>query len=331
MSEPLIEEYRGNVLENEHRGIICGVDETGEVKYSVGNVEQLTYLRSSAKPIQAIPAIRNGVDVRFGLTERESVMFTASHRGETYHVEAIESIIAKLGLEEGQLYCSHAYPNNRDARAAIVQLKSSPRRVYHNCAGKHLGIMALCKTMGYPVDRYWEPGHSAQALILDTIAYMAGYPKEQIRIGVDGCGVPVFALPLRKLANAYVRMACPDLIEDRETREAVVKITSWMNQHHEMVTGTKFICSTLLQDENIIAKGGAQGVYCFGLKKERLGFALKIMDGTEDEWPIIIASILEQIGYDNGRTIQNLYELGSKAILNDNKQIVGLRNIVFHL
>lgn len=331
MSELLLEEYRGNLLENEHRGVICGVDASGRIKYAVGDPEQFTYFRSSAKPIQAIPAIRRAVDAQFGLTEREIVLFTASHRGEPFHVETVESLLGKLGLKEEQLLCSPTYPNNPDAKLELHQRGSPPRRVYHNCAGKHLGIMALCKSMGVSVERYWELDHPVQQAILETIALIAEYPPELIRVGVDGCGVPVFALPLHKLANAYVRLACPYLIEDQSVREAVVKITGLMNKHNEIVTGTKFICSTLLEDENIIAKGGAKGVYCFGLKQERLAFALKIMDGTEEGWPLIIASILEQIGYTNKRTINSLYGLAGKEIWNDNKELVGHHRVVFQL
>jgi L-asparaginase II len=48
-----------------------------------------------------------------------------------------------------------------------------------------------------------------------------------------------------------------------------------------------------------IRKGGASGVYCFGLKKERLGVMFKLYDGTESAWQAVTARILSQIAPDN--------------------------------
>jgi len=98
-----------------------------------------------------------------------------------------------------------------------------------------------------------------------------------------------------------------------------------------MVAGTNMICSSLLMDDNIVAKGGAKGVYCFGLRKEKMAFALKVMDGSEDKWPMIVAAILEQIGYDRQETIERMYALCPKQFANGNGTIVGENRAVFRL
>jgi L-asparaginase II len=133
------------------------------------------------------------------------------------------------------------------------------------------------------------------------------------------------------MATAYLKLACPELIADHEIRTAVQTIVRRMNKHPEMIAGTGRICSALLMDSNIIAKGGAKGIYCFGLKKERLGFAFKVLDGSEDEWPLIAAAILEQIGYDRQETINRMYELAPLVVRNDNNRIVGRNQAVFTL
>ncbi|MBO1581817.1 asparaginase [Bacillus sp. XF8] len=69
-----------------------------------------------------------------------------------------------------------------------------------------------------------------------------------------------------------------------------------------MVASENFNCSALLEDSNIVAKG----VYCFGLKEEKRGFALKVLDGLEDVWSHIVASILEQNHYENKETIVHI-------------------------
>jgi L-asparaginase II len=331
MEEVLVREYRAGVEECVHTGHICGVDGSGSVKYSVGDVQALTFLRSSGKPFQAIPVIKHRADEIFGFTDAEGAVLVGSHRAEPFHVEALESIMRKTGIQENQLICHPTYPLSVYATEQLHREHKPKRQIYHNCSGKHLGILALCKAMGYSLESYGNPDHPAQQEILETLAYMAELRKEEIALGTDGCGFPVFAMPLRSLAVAFLKLACPDLIEDAAIRQAVEKIVRRMNAHYEMVAGTDRICSSLLMDGNIVAKGGAKGVYCFGLKKERLAFALKVLDGSEDEWPIIVASILEQIGYANQDTIERMYQLAPLEIMNDNKRVVGQNKPVFHL
>ncbi|KIL37680.1 asparaginase [Cohnella kolymensis] len=331
MIETLVEEYRGNVLENTHSGRICGVNERGEVVYSIGDVEQLTYLRSSAKPLQALPSIQRGVQEKYNLTDIELALLGASHRGEPFHIEALESLSRKVGLNEDNLICLPTYPLNPDARDRLFKSDHPKRKIYHNCSGKHFGIMSLCKLLAVEIDNYWEREHAAQQEILKTVSIMSGYPADHISLGVDGCGVPVFALPLRNIAQAYMTLACPDLIENVALGKAVQTLTRIMNEQSRMIGGTDQICSTLLQDPNIVAKGGAKGIYCFGLKNERLGFALKVSDGSEEEWPLIVAGILQQIDYSNQSTINNMLRLSSQKVINDNNRIVGENKISFHL
>lgn len=331
MDEILVEEYRGNLLECVHRGHICGVSDDGRIKYCVGDAEFVAYLRSSAKPIQAIPVIRRGLDKKYGFNDKEITVLTGSHRAQSFHIKAIEGIMEKVGIDEEELICLPTYPLSMAAREELVRHNMPKRRIYHNCSGKHMGILTLCKSLGCSSEDYWDINNPAQQEILDTISVVSDYPKENIVTGTDGCGVPVFAMPLKYLAKAYMRMACPDLIEDGEVREAVQMITRFMNENNELVSGTDLICSLLLMDKNIVAKGGAKGVYCFALKDERLGFAIKVMDGSEEEWPFIVASILEQIDYKNKETIERLYRVFPLDVKNDNNKIVGFSKVKFKL
>lgn len=331
MEEILVEEYRGDLLECVHRGYICCVDEHGQVLYSIGDPNFVTYMRSSAKPIQAIPLIKRGLDKKYNLSNKEITVMTGSHRAEPFHVKALESIMEKVNVEEKELICLPTYPLAMSAKEEILRQNGEKRRIYHNCSGKHMGILTLCTDMECDKKEYWNINSPAQQEILSHISMISGYPIDQIKIGTDGCGVPVFGMPMKNLAKAYMTMACPDTIEDELTRDAVIKITKLMNENYEMVSGTNLICSLLLMDENIVAKGGAKGVYCFGLKEERLGFSIKIIDGSEEEWPLIVSSILEQINYKNKETIERLRKVFPSVIVNDNNKIVGESIIKFKL
>lgn len=329
--EILIEEVRNKHVENVHIGMISIVNERGERVATVGDDEHMTYFRSAAKPIQAIPVFSSTIIEKYGLTEREVALFTASHRGETYHIEALESMLAKLPVEEEELYCPRSYPLNRKPREAMIRDGKEQRRLYHNCAGKHLGFLALCHERGYPTEGYWRADHPLQQEIIGILSMLAEVPVQQIELGIDGCGVPVFALPLRRMAFVFLKLACPDIIEDDALRSAVQKMTQVMNRQYNMVASERFICSLLLQDTNIVAKGGAQGVYCLGLKKERVGIALKVLNGSEDVWPNVVASILEQIGYENKKTIQALRDLRPSTLTNDSGHEVGRIRETFSL
>lgn len=265
-SELLIEEHRGELVECEYEGHICVVSYSGEVRFQAGNPHHVTYMRSAAKPFQALPSFRRNIADTYGFTGKEQAIMAASHRGESFHVDALESMAGKIGVTEDDLVCCASYPLNAGARDVLAAQGKKERRIYHNCSGKHLGLLAYCKTEGYPLQGYENPDHPVQKEILETLAMMAEYPAEEIRIGIDGCGLPVFALPLSNIAKAYLKLACPELIADAETRAAVERMTPQMNANFEMVAGTGMICSSLLMDDNIVAKGGAKGVYCVGLR-----------------------------------------------------------------
>ncbi|WP_110931375.1 asparaginase [Paenibacillus bouchesdurhonensis] len=327
----LIEEYRGGILECSHRGYICVVDEEGRIFKRAGDPNAQVFTRSAAKPIQAIPAIRAGIKEAYQLTEAEIAVMTASHRAENVHVDVLESLLSKIGVEEEGLVCAPSLPLDRRSREVLLRSGGDPRRLYHNCSGKHLGVLAYCKMKGFDLKNYHEPTHPVQQEIVEALASLADIAAEDIGRGTDGCGFPVFALPLSALATAYLKLACPDLIKDAPTAEAVCKITRAMNARPELVGGSGRIDSVLMEDDNIIAKGGFKGVYCFSLKRERLGIAFKVSDGSEEEWGRIVFEILQQLDYANEELLLKLQEQFPARILNDEGTRVGYTETVFEL
>ncbi|WP_315793655.1 asparaginase [Paenibacillus sp. BIC5C1] len=327
----LIKEYRAGVMECAHYGHISITDENGNVVYSAGDPHFRAFTRSSAKPFQAIPGIRAGIAGHYGLTAQEIAIMSSSHRSEPMHIQVLEQIESKIGLGEECLICAPSYPLNEESRNQWLRAQGEKRRILHNCSGKHLGILAYTQMKQADLGSYAEPEHPVQREILETMAYMAGIEQKEIELGTDGCGFPVFSLPLSALSNAYLKLACPDLIEDPSTRSAVETITGAMNEYPLMVGGTQRVDSVLLEDSNIVAKGGFKGVFGFALKKERLGITFKVLDGSEEEWAYIAQSILEQIGYSNRKTIERLAEVYPPDIRNDAGKVVGRAESEFKL
>lgn len=327
----LIKEYRAGVMECAHYGHISITDENGKIVYSAGDPHFRAFTRSSAKPFQAIPGIRAGIAGHYGLTAQEIAIMSSSHRSEPMHIQVLEQLESKIGLGEECLICAPSYPLNEESRNQWLRSQGEKRRMLHNCSGKHLGVLAYTQMKQADLGSYAEPEHPVQREILETMAYMAGIEQQEITLGTDGCGFPVFSLPLSALSNAYLKLACPDLIGDPSTRSAVETITGAMNEYPLMVGGTQRVDSVLLEDSNIVAKGGFKGVFGFALKKERLGITFKVLDGSEEEWAYIAQSILEQIGYSNQKTIQRLAEVYPPDIRNDAGKVVGRAEIEFKL
>ncbi len=310
-------------MENVHYGQMSAVNLAKEEFVSVGQDYEPVYFRSAAKPFQAIPIFMTDFIEKYEITSTESALFLASQRGEIYHQEALTSLLEKIPVCENDLICAASYPLNEEPKTLYIQQGFQKRKLLHNCAGKHLGFLTACLANGYNFEQYCHPDHPLQQMIKKYIAYLSDYDEGKIRTGIDGCGAPVFAVPLKNMAIAYLKLARPELIDNDQVREAVKKLTTVMNQENQIIAAQNFICTALLKDPNIVAKGGAQGVYCFALRNEGVSFALKIMNGSESPWPNVIASVLEQIQYSNVETIERIKALSPSFVRNDAGHEVG--------
>ena len=331
-TEILTVEYRGDIPDLVHEGYICVVDETGRVIRHAGNPDATVYYRSASKPFQALPVIARQLDEKYGITEEESVILSGSHLGEPFHVQAIRSMFQKAGMDLNDLIMKPTVPGSTSANEERIRLGLPREKIYHNCSGKHTGAMMLQKELDpQHIRDYWKVDSAAQKEILRTISVLSEVPQEDVQIGVDGCGVPVFAVPVKNIAVAFKNIACIDTIQDSALRDAARRYIPRIHQYPLMMRGTGYLCSLINYDPNLVAKGGANGVYGIGLKKERIGISLKIKDGTEAIWPILIKEIFRQIGYYNEDTFRMLDSLNSGTIINDNDTPVGSCRPVFTL
>mgnify|MGYP000893964627 CR=1 FL=1 len=294
--EPLVFVTRGSLIENIHRGRICAVSaDDGKVLAAVGDPEAPAFLRSTAKPVQALGALLAGAAEAFGLDSRHVALMCASHRGTAAQMEALEEMLRRAGLDEGQLAMHPDSPLDEEAKIAWIREGGKKRRLYHQCAGKHLGMLAWCRLRGWPPEGYTRPGHPAQTETLARVAAWAGVPPEAVVSAVDGCGLPTFAVPLRGIALAYGRLACPEAAPEGEA-EAARRAAEAMNRHPGLVEGPGRLASVLLEDPNLVAKSGAQGVFAVGLRRQRVGAAIVVSDGAESALPAAVRAVLVRFG-----------------------------------
>jgi L-asparaginase II len=289
VSEILAEVTRGGLVESRHHGDLVVVDALGQRVMAVGDPGRVTFMRSAAKPFQAIPLVESGAVDAFGISDSELGVIVASHNGEARHIQAVQSILNKIGVTPEVLECGSHPPLGREVYIEMARRGELPAPIHNNCSGKHAGMLALCRHLGLDTRGYREMNHPVQSILLEAVSSITSHPSDHLAMGSDGCGVPVYALALSGMALAYARMSNPRYL--RCTRAgAVTRVREAMMKHPHMVAGDGRLCTNLMVmgQGRFVAKLGAEGVYCLGVLEKGLGLALKIDDGSERA----IASVL---------------------------------------
>lgn len=277
----IVEVTRGDLVESVHRVDACAVDARGTIVFRAGDVERRVFLRSTAKPFIAAAAIAAGVRERFGLEPREIAVMAASHFGEPFHVEAVASILRKIGMDESALLCGVHLPYDDASARRLIRTGAEPGPLFNNCSGKHAGILALCRAIGADASTYLEASNPAQRQILQFCARLSDDDAESWPLGVDGCGIPVYATPLRNAALAFARLATLEGI-DANDAAALRVVRDAMTAHPEYVAGTNQLDTALMQAAPgaIACKGGAEGVHGVAAIARGIGYASKVLDGA---------------------------------------------------
>lgn len=296
--EPLlIEVTRGALVESRHRvrAVLC--DGGGRLLAAWGAVEAPVYPRSAAKPIQALPLIETGAAERYGLSEAHLALACGSHAGTPQHVAALTDWLARTGLSVDDLRCGAHRPLDEQAAAALEREGRPPTALHNNCSGKHLGLLSAARHLGEPLGSYLDPAHPAQRRWRAALADLAGLALEAAPEGVDGCGIPVLALPLDALARAFARFAEPSSLAEPR-RSAALALARAMTAAPLMVGGESRLDSAVIAASAgaVLLKGGAEGVVAAALRERGLGLALKAEDGAARAAQAGALALLEHVG-----------------------------------
>ncbi len=245
----LVEVTRGDVVEAVHRVHAVALRD-GRIVEQAGDPERVTYFRSSAKPLQALPLVRARPD----LDDAQIAIACASHHAGPEQLAAVRALLAAAPAVEDDL-----------------ETGPDPTPVEHNCSGKHAGFLAVCRARGFETHGYRLPDHPLQREIRAEIAAAAGVEAAQLATGVDGCGVPTFALPLHRCARAFGTL--PSL-------EGGHRIVAAMQAHPELLGGPIAADTQLIRTRpGWVGKGGAEGLFC-ACDDAGLALALKVEDGS---------------------------------------------------
>ena len=324
MTELVVEVTRGPLVESFHRVAACALDRAGNVLYASGEIDVPVYLRSSAKPFIAAAIVEAGAAREFGFDQREIATIAASHSGEPMHVDAVRSILRKIGAEASALQCGAHYPYDEASAAALARSGEPPSVLHNNCSGKHAGIVALCKVIGADSNSYLLPENPAQRRILEFCARMCGDDAATWIVGTDGCGIPVYATSLRNAARSFVRLATLADVNDADA-QALRVVRDAMIAYPQYVAGTGQLDTELMAagGGNVVAKAGAEGVHAAGAIRQGYGFAAKVLDGGgRARGPSTIA-VLRSLGVLNAEQSSALERFARPAIRNRAGAIVG--------
>ncbi|MCC6300419.1 MAG: asparaginase [Anaerolineales bacterium] len=338
---PLFEVTRGNLVESIHHGSIAVVDSNGKLLASYGDPYAVAFLRSSAKPFQALPFVEHGGAEHFNFTARELAVSCASHEGGDMHVQTVEAMQRKIGVDESDLQCGAHMPSDVAAFKNLLLKNEAPTPNRNNCSGKHTMMLAYAKLRGFPLDNYLDLDHPVQRDILASFSDFCLIPPREISLGIDGCSAPNFAVPLFNAALGMARLCDPRALSETRAR-AARKIASAMTAHPEMISGFgEFDCELMKAGEGkIVCKRGAEGFQIVGLLPGALkedspgvGIAFKVMDGDASRMradletftrvrPAVTLDILRQLGVLSTKQRQALAGFGPVLPIQNHRNLV---------
>ncbi len=291
---PMVELWRGGLLESTHRGhaVIC--DAAGEVVESWGDPGRVIFPRSSCKMIQALPLVESGAADAVGLTPAHLAFACASHQGQALHVEMAGKWLADLGLGESDLRCGAHEPYDKTERDRLIRAYESPCQLHNNCSGKHSGFLTVMRHLKAGPE-YVELDHPLQVAIKAATEEVTG--EAAAGYGIDGCSAPNFAMSMAGLARGMAAFAAAR--EDGSARaRAMHRLSHAMATHPELVAGDGRACTELMQamGGRVAIKTGAEAVFVAIVPEKKLGIAVKIEDGNARASEAVIVSLLARIG-----------------------------------
>ncbi len=292
MPELRIEELRNGRPESSHRVSAAVVGPDGTLVASWGDPHLVTFMRSAAKPFQALPLLLDGAAARYNLSARELALACASHNSEREQVDLVRGLLGRIGCTDSDLACGPHRSLGLSFSVPPVEpdLLCEPSPAASNCSGKHAGMLTLAQHHGWAKDGYQRTGHPVQLRLKREVARWVKMDTTEIGEGVDGCTVVTFALPLSRMAQAMAR-----LIVSRGDEERA--IVSSMMEHPELVAGRGRLCTALMRAYagNVLAKVGAAGVYVAAIRERGIGVCLKVEDGHSSAAMMALLAILDSL------------------------------------
>jgi len=311
VSVPLARVSRSGVVEAVHLGSVAVCDADGRLVAWAGDPAMVTYARSCTKPYQAAASLSLIGD---GSSSEQVAVMCASHNAEEEHLDVVRGILDLADLDASALRCPPAWPLD-PARAREV---AEARPEYHDCSGKHAGMLLACVRAGLDPSTYQEATHPLQALVGQVLERGTG--AAAVGVGVDGCGVPVHAFPLTGLATAYARLTRPETLG--EAAPDAERALASMLAHPYLVAGRDRMCTQIMEAvPGVVVKVGAEGLVCAAVVEHGLGIALKVADGTSRARGPALVRVMRDLGAAAAEQEEALAAVARPPVLGGGRQV----------
>ncbi len=289
-------EFRGDIVENVHDGHIAVCNAQGKLLFFYGVPSVQVYGRSALKIIQALPLLETGAADHFQMSDRELALCASSHSGLPSHQAGVRSLLARIGCEISDLICGCGPPYSSNAHDEMLKSGEPMTAICNVCSGVHTGMLATAVFCNELTRGYEDIRHPVQKRVLDAVSDVTATPESAIQVGIDGCGIPTFALTLEGIARGFARMTRTSHFQTKRA-SAVKRMLDAYVRHPEMVTEEDSFATRLIRafDGELIGKEGAKGVFALLHRTKGLGIAIKVADGTKESIPSAVMAILSQI------------------------------------
>lgn len=304
---PLATVDRSGFPESQHLGAAVVVDASGRVLAAHGDVDALVYPRSALKPFQTVAALRAGVE----LDASGLAIVTASHVGAPRHVHAVRTVLTQVGASEADLRTPEAWPSSRAAMHDAVRRGAGPSRIAMNCSGNHAGMIGASLALGWPVADYLAPENPVHALAAAVLREHAGADPQHP--GTDGCGGPVWAVPLVALARGYASLGA-----------AEPALLAAVRADPELIEGEGTATTRAIAGLGVFAKSGAEGVWC-AVAPDGTAAAVKILDGAHRAAAAVAVASLARVGAVDGAAAEAFLADPALAVLGGGTEVGRVR------
>ena len=295
----LVQVWRGDAVESQHRGAWVVCDSSGTTIDGVGAWRAPVFTRSAVKSLQALPLLETGAAQRYAFTDAEVTLALSSHNGEPCHTEPVAALLARLGLSAADLQCGPQPPGDTEVRFQMRNEGRKPTALHNNCSGKHAGFLALALHLNVPVREYLARGSASQRLVQKAVADMANLDEAELYVAVDGCSAPTFRMPLSGLATAFARVANPAGLPPLR-RAACERMTRAVADHPHLIAGHRQrICTDIARvtQGRLFPKVGGEAVYAIGVRGSDRALAIKVDDGNQRGFHALIVDLLRRFDF----------------------------------
>ena len=281
---------RGSSVESIHRAHASICDTKGRTLMKAGSSDYETFIRSALKPFQVLPFLTSGTAEKYNLDEKTLAIACGSHSGSADQARTAFRLLWNADIDIKELKCP--VPQNKKSK------------LQHNCSGKHSAFLATCKKMNWDLDTYLMGHHPLQKEIFRRVSELLKIPTEELIAERDDCGAPTLLLRLSQMAILYAHLS-------RSDQPEFEKITRAMISHPDLISGEGYFDSELIKrgHNQIISKGGSEGIQCIGLLGEGIGLSIKVEDGSKRAKHAVAIHLLRQLEWITPSAIEELDEI----------------------